>query len=219
MTGNNPIGDLLSAPLAPDWTVERLAEQALDAIAALRTEDSQEFVLDETTATSHQARRLLRPLLACLATKAAAESGLPADLYGGPFAFERSTPNGSIWVLGAFENRPGSVRVTLRRSGSSPGIRNTEPKSPVAPSDAGIRSATKEFTIHLKELGVIKVRGYRLQPVAPTRQTENSWLGVLAAPGEEGVYAALFPGPQVIAAFCDGVGTGPHELQKSGFEG
>ena len=57
-------------------------------------------------------------LLAHLATKFASEAGTPANLYGGPLSFERSGPEGVVWVLGHFENRPGSVRLEMRRSGS-----------------------------------------------------------------------------------------------------
>jgi hypothetical protein len=116
----NPLSELLRAPLDPEWTVEGLAEKVLGAIAAQRLEEAQEFVLDADALTDRQSRRLLRPLLACLATRAAAEGGTPANLYGGHFSFERSGPNGPVWILGQFENRPGSVRVTLRRSNSPP---------------------------------------------------------------------------------------------------
>ena len=112
VTANNHITDLLSAPLAPNWTVEGLAEQVLGAIAAQRSEEGQEFVLDADATTDCQSRRLLRPLLACLATKSAAEAGTPANLYNGHFTFERPGPEGPVWILGQFENRPGSVRVT-----------------------------------------------------------------------------------------------------------
>jgi hypothetical protein len=120
VTANNPIADVLAAPLSPDWTVEGLAEQVLGAIAARRSEEAQEFVLDADATADRQARRLLRPLLACLATKAAAEAGTPATLYGGLFSFKRPGPTGPVWILGQFENRPGSVRVAFRRYSSPP---------------------------------------------------------------------------------------------------
>src|SRR5207302_8645805 len=120
VTANNSITDLLGAPLGPDWTVEGLAEQVLGAIAVQRSEEVQEFILDADTTTDRQSRRLLRPLLACLATKSAAEAGTPANLYGGHFSFKRPGPKGPVWILGQFENRPGSVRMTLRRSSSPP---------------------------------------------------------------------------------------------------
>src|SRR5437868_7559835 len=116
VTANNPITDVLGAPLGPDWTVEGLAEGVLGAIAAQGTEEGHEFVLDPGATADHQSRRLLRPLLACLATKSAAEAGTPANLYGGHFSFRRPGPDGPVWILGEFENRPGRVRVTLRRS-------------------------------------------------------------------------------------------------------
>src|SRR5436309_14735540 len=87
VTANNPITDLLSDPLGPDWTVEGLAEQVLGAIAAQRSEEGEEFVLDADATTNRQARRLLRPLLTCVATKSAAEAGTPAHLYAGHFCF------------------------------------------------------------------------------------------------------------------------------------
>jgi hypothetical protein len=120
VTANNPITDVLGTPLSPDWTVEALAEQVLGAIAAQGSEEAQEFVLDADATADRQARRLLRPLLACLASMSAAEAGTPANLYGGHFSFKRPGPNGPVWILGQFENRPGTVRVTLRRYTSPP---------------------------------------------------------------------------------------------------
>jgi hypothetical protein len=69
----------------------------------------------------------------------------------------------------------------------------------------------KEFTVLLRTsaassenqpVHVFKVRGYRLERVAPKGEGEYSWLGILAGPGEKDVYAALFPSGSVIAAFC-----------------
>jgi hypothetical protein len=119
MSADNPITDLLAAPLSPDWTVEGLAEKLLGAIAAQQSGAGQEFILDADTTTDGQSRRLLRPLLACLATKSAAEAGTPSNLYGGHLFFKRPGPEGPVWILGTFENRPGTVRVALRRSASS----------------------------------------------------------------------------------------------------
>src|ERR1700689_3980103 len=104
VTADNPISDLLAAPLSPDWTVERLAEQLLCAIAARRPEEVQEFVLDAGASADRQSSRVLRPLLACLATKSAAEAGTPANLYGGRLSFQRPGPEGPVWILGQFEN-------------------------------------------------------------------------------------------------------------------
>jgi hypothetical protein len=115
MTADNPITDLLAAPLSPDWTVEGLAEQLLSAIAARPSEEPQEFVLDADATTDRQSRRVLRPLLACLATKSAAEGGTPADLYGGRLSFKRPGPQGPVWITGQFENGPGAARVVFRR--------------------------------------------------------------------------------------------------------
>jgi hypothetical protein len=123
VNANTSISDLLAAPLSPDWTIEGLAEQVLDAIAAHRPADSgeaQEIVLDADVLTDRQSRRVLRPLLACLATKSAAEGGSTVNLYGGLLYFKRSGPTGPVWITGPFENRPGAVRVALRRSDSAP---------------------------------------------------------------------------------------------------
>jgi hypothetical protein len=118
VTANNPIADLLAAPLGVDWTIDRLAEDILRAIAALGPYEGQEFVLDAEATTDRQTGRLLRPLLACLATKSAAESGTPPNLYGGNLTFQRSGPDGLAWILGRFENRPGAARVALFRTSS-----------------------------------------------------------------------------------------------------
>jgi hypothetical protein len=134
VTDNNLIISLLEAPLSPDWTVEGLAEQVLSAIAVHRSEEGEEFVLDAAAITDRQVRRILRPLLACLATKSAAEAGTPANLYGGHLTFQRPGREGSVRICGQFENRPGCAHVTLRRHHSpSPGERHgTVPrKSPV----------------------------------------------------------------------------------------
>src|SRR5438132_560946 len=138
VTANNPITDLLGAPLGPDWTVDGLAEQVLGTIAAQRSE-VQDFILDQDATTDRQSRRLLRPLLACLATKSAAEAGTPANLYGGHFSFKRPGPQGPVWILGQFENQPGSVRVTLRRSSSPPEVLEARPGQPAALPDAASR--------------------------------------------------------------------------------
>ena len=143
VTANNPIADLLSAPLGPDWTVEGLAEQVLSAIVAQRPEEAQEFVLDAQATTDRQSRRLIRPLLACLATKSAAEAGTNTNLYGGHFSFKRSDPKGTVWILGEFENQPGNVRVTLRRSSSPPEVPEARPGQLVAPAAAGAGELSK----------------------------------------------------------------------------
>ncbi len=120
VTAHKPITDLLSGPLGPDWTMDSLAEQLLGTLVAQPSEGAEEFVLDSDAIVDRQSRRLLRPLLACLSTKSAAESGTPANLYRGQFFFKRQSPTGPVWILGRFENRPGSVRVTMRRSNSPP---------------------------------------------------------------------------------------------------
>jgi hypothetical protein len=116
VTTDNPISDLLAARLSPDWTVDRLAEALLSAIAERGSEDTREFVLDAEATADRQSRRLLRPLLACLATKSAAEAGTPPNIYGGRLSFKRLGHEGPVWILGQFENTPETVRVAFRRS-------------------------------------------------------------------------------------------------------
>jgi len=152
VTANKPITDLLGAPLGPDWTVEGLAEQLLSAIAAQRSEEAQEFVFDAAGGTDRQSRRLLRPLLACLATKSAAEAGTSATLYGGHFSFKRTGPTGPVWILGQFENRPGSVRVTLRRSPSLPEGPEARPGQLAALTNAPPQSSDKALSAPTAEV-------------------------------------------------------------------
>ena len=109
MIVENPITDLLAAPLGSDWTIEGLAEQLICTIAAYPKGEVHEFALDAETTVDRQTRRMLRPLLACLATKSAAEAGTPATLYAGHLSFKRSGPDGPVWVVGEFENMPGTV--------------------------------------------------------------------------------------------------------------
>jgi hypothetical protein len=116
VTAENPLTDLLSAPLSPDWTIEGLAEQLLCTIASQPKEAGKKLVLDSASAVDRQSQRVLRPLLACLATKSAAEAGTPPNLYGGQLCFKRIGPDGPVWIFGEFENKPGSVRIALRRS-------------------------------------------------------------------------------------------------------
>ena len=163
VTANNPITDLLGAPLGPDWTVEGLAEQVLGAIAAQCSEEGQEFVLDADATTDRQSRRLLRPLLACLATKSAAEAGTPANLYGGHFSFKRPGPKGPVWILGQFENRPGSVRVTLRRySSPPPAERGATVVRQAVPAEGGSKADER-----------VKVEDPQVEPEGLARRTKG----------------------------------------------
>lgn len=127
VTNNDLIADILNATLGPAWSVEEIAERLLVAIASRPAAGPQEFAFDAGTATGRQSRRLIRPLLAHLATKSA-----EASLYGGRFCFERPGPDGPVWIHGQFENRPGAVRVTLRRSTTPPG---DGPGSPTVVAD------------------------------------------------------------------------------------
>jgi hypothetical protein len=144
LTAENPITDLLSAPLSPDWTIEGLAEQLLCTIASQPKEEGKKLVLDSASALDRQSQRVLRPLLGCLASKSAAEAGTPPNLYGGQLSFKRIGPDGPVWIFGEFENKPGSVRIAFQRSSSPPELseRATPPSS--EPSrEAGKRRRSK----------------------------------------------------------------------------
>lgn len=117
---NKSITNLLVAPLGPEWTIDRLAEDVLCVIAGGASVNQQELVLDRDTITDRQSSRLLRPLLACLATKSAAEAGTSPNLYGGDLLFKRNGRHGPVWVLGRFENTPNAARVAFRLSPSPP---------------------------------------------------------------------------------------------------
>jgi len=168
VTAGNLITDVLASPLSPNWTIEGLAEQLLTAIAARRPEESQDLSLDAEPTTDRQSHRLLRPLLACLATKSQAETGIPVSIYGGQLSFKRPGPEGPVWILGQFENRPGTVRVSLRRSCSPPGpsqartaqpcltttdnLRlNPSPPNPGTPFDDRTATATEPDQLSLVE--------------------------------------------------------------------
>lgn len=112
MTASYTISTLLGGPLDPNWTVATLAEELLGAVASSAGRD---FVLEVDDATDRQTRRLIRPLLAYLATKSADETGAPVNLYGGRLCFKLPGP---VWVLGEFENQTGRVRLAVRRSDS-----------------------------------------------------------------------------------------------------
>jgi hypothetical protein len=116
VTAENPLADLLAAPLSPDWTIEALAEQLLCTIASQPEEEAKDLRLDAAAAIDRQSQRILRPLLAHLATKSAAEAGAPPNLYEGRLRFKRNGPDGPVWILGEFENKPGCVRVAFQRS-------------------------------------------------------------------------------------------------------
>ena len=120
MTTENPITDLLAAPLSPDWTIEGLAEQLLCTIASQPKEGVKDLLLDSAATTDRQSQRVLRPLLACLAAKSASEAGTPPNLYGGQLSFKRFGPDGPVWIMAEFENKPGCVRVEFHRTSSPP---------------------------------------------------------------------------------------------------
>lgn len=79
-------------------------------------------VVTDQALADRQSRRLLRPLLAFLAVKFATENHQPPNLYGGALAFEQPTADGPAWIVGEFDNRPGYLTLTLRRSDSPPDV-------------------------------------------------------------------------------------------------
>ena len=126
VTADNPIIELLAAPLSPDWTIKGVAEQLLSTIAS-KSSGEQVLALTEEALSDHQSRRMIRPLLACLASMSADKSGTSPNIYGGHLSFKREGSEGPVWILGEFENKLGSVRVSLHRS-SSP-LLNSEPRT------------------------------------------------------------------------------------------
>ncbi len=131
VTAENPLTDLLAAPLSPGWTIEGLAEQVLSMIASQPKEQAIDLLLDAAATTDRQSQRVLRPLIACLATKSAAEAGRSPNLYEGQLSFKRIGLYGPVWILCDFENKAESTRVSFRRS-------NSPPQAPE--SDAGLIS-------------------------------------------------------------------------------
>ncbi|MGL4421512.1 MAG: DUF6800 family protein [Gemmataceae bacterium] len=101
----------MAKPLAPDWTIEAFAEQFLDAVVA----HPGECVVDAQQLTDRQSVRLMRPLLANLATKYAEATGQPLSLYEGILSFTRNSPSGPVSIVGEFVNRPGKVHLNLSR--------------------------------------------------------------------------------------------------------
>jgi hypothetical protein len=135
VSAENPLTNLLAAPLSPDWTIEGLAEQLLRTIAA----QPKNLRLDASAATDRQSQRVLRPLLAYLATQSAAEAGTSPNLYGGQLCFRRSGPDGPVWILGEFENKPGSVRVAFQRSSAPREVSEQGTSEPVVSPAAAPR--------------------------------------------------------------------------------
>ena len=139
LTAENSLTGLLTAPLSPGWTIEGLAEQLLCTIASQPREEARKLLLDASATVDRQSQRVLRPLLACLATKSAAEAGRAPNLYGGQLSFKRIGPDGPVWILGEFENRPGRVRVAFRRSSAPREVSEQGASEPsVAPGTTGL---------------------------------------------------------------------------------
>jgi hypothetical protein len=118
MSAHATFAELLAAPLDPDWTIESLAERVLTTISdqpPANGSGETEITFDAHKTVDRQACRLIRPLLAYLATKSASENNTPLNLFGGPLHFRRQGLRGPSCIVGEFENRPESVRIALRR--------------------------------------------------------------------------------------------------------
>jgi hypothetical protein len=123
----NLIHDVLSSPLATDWTVEDLADRLLDAITSQAGTEVQEFILNADA--DRQMQRLVRPLLACLAVRSNSETGTAVNVYGGRLQFKpRSVGSSTVWIAGEFENQPGNVYLKLHCASA--------PSVPAAPTNA-----------------------------------------------------------------------------------
>jgi hypothetical protein len=118
VTADNPLPASFPPRSVPIGLSKGWLTKLLDAIAAQR--EKPYIFLDAEVSTDRQSRRLLRPLLTCLTTKSGAENSKPVNLYSGEFLFKRDGPEGPIWIFGQFENKPGTVRVAIRRSASPP---------------------------------------------------------------------------------------------------
>jgi hypothetical protein len=187
VTAENPLTDLLAAPLSPDWTIEALAEQLLCTIASQPKEEAKNLRLDAAAATDRQSQRVLRPLLACLATKSAAEAGTPANLYGGLLRFKRNGPDGPVWILGEFENKPGSVRVAFQRSSAVREVSEQETSEPsVSPAtapqvgsppsaEASAETGTRKRSKTYKQKGRPRKGAIRVEPMKFSIVIEKSF--------------------------------------------
>ncbi len=142
MSIDNPITEFLRARQDTDWTIVDLAEQLLSAIASQPNEAAKKLLIDAEFSTDRQFERVFRPLLACLATMSATESGTSPRLYGGHLSFKRVGPEGPVWILGEFENKPGNVRVVFRRSSSPSGESQPLTTEPPVNTDSNSRIAT-----------------------------------------------------------------------------
>jgi hypothetical protein len=169
VSAENPLADLLAAPLRPDWTIEGLAEQLLSAIASQPREEAEELRLDAAAATDRQSQRVLRPLLACLATKSAAEAGTPPNLYGGRLSFKRNGPDGPVWILGEFENKPGRVCVAFERSSAPRDVSEQGTSEPSVPPATAPQVDSPPSTERSQETGERKSSGACKQEGGPRK--------------------------------------------------
>ena len=93
VTAENPLTDLLAAPLSPDWTIEGLAEQLLCTIASQPKEEAKNSLLDAAAATDRQSQRVLQTV-ACAASRPSQPPKREhlANLYGGQLSFKGIGP-------------------------------------------------------------------------------------------------------------------------------
>ena len=125
-TADNHIRELVPAPVSPDWTIDRLAEQVLCAIAARGsaegTANSARAELPRSTSKAAYSGRSSLWLKTSRPPKQ-----VHPHLDRGRLLFQRPSHDGPVWIHGQFENMPGTVRVTLRRSSSPP--QHSEPSA------------------------------------------------------------------------------------------
>jgi hypothetical protein len=112
VTSSHLLIELLGAPLGPGG-IQGLAQKVLSTIYENKAAE-QEFILDASGATNPRARKLIRPLIACLAKMSAEQAGVPVSLYGGHISFKRNGPEGWFDILGDFENTHARARATFR---------------------------------------------------------------------------------------------------------
>jgi ATP-dependent Zn protease len=112
-------------------------------------------------------------LLACLATKSAAEAGTPPNLYGGQLSFKRIGPDGPVWIFGEFENKPGSVRIAFRRF--SLNMQEPNPDNPffIAMHEAGHAASAAVYGFPFTGVDVILRRRDNGRISAGTTHVEN----------------------------------------------
>ena len=131
------LSDLLAAPLSPDWTIERLAEQLLCAIASQPKGETKSVQFDLSCPRTDNHSVFSGHCSPALQPSQQPKPEFNRRLYGGQLCFKRNGPDGPVWILGEFESKPGTQRVessAIRLAAVSP---RTESKSPVRLTRAG----------------------------------------------------------------------------------